>query len=148
MTLVVLLIYAWHLKLCCVLLLCLLSFLLFEIRGSCKSKIRSFTFDKVNVNKPVVDKLCRVLQPDFDGYLFYVRCVYHIINLILQDGLKHIKNEIQRIKDALIYITISPSIKQAFKKFCAEFEMTVMKIFVSDVGYRWNSTYLKLKSCK
>lgn len=49
----------------------------------CESKIRSFTFDNANVNKSVIDKLHRVLQPNFGGYLFHIRCVCHIFNLIV-----------------------------------------------------------------
>ena len=84
----------------------------------CESKIRSFTFDNASVNKVVIDKLHRILQPDFGGYLFHIRCVCHIFNLIVQDGLKHVKDEINRIRNALIYITITPSRKQVFEEFC------------------------------
>lgn len=66
-------------------------------------------------------------------YLFQVHCVCHFFNL---DGLTHIKNKIQRIRDTLIYIKISRSRK------------TDTKIFVSDVRHRRNSAYLLLKSCE
>lgn len=58
----------------------------------CESKIRSFTFDNATVNKVVINKLCRVLKLDFGGYVFHIRCVCHIFNLIVQDGLKYIKS--------------------------------------------------------
>ena len=114
----------------------------------CESKIRSFTFDNASVNKVVIDKLYRVLQPDFGGYLFHIRCVCHIFNLIVQDGLKHVKDEISRIRNALTYITITPSRKQAFEEFCEQAGNSNTKTFITDVGHRWNSTYLLLKSCE
>ena len=114
----------------------------------CESKIRSFTFDNASVNKVVIDKLHRVLQPDFGGYLFHIRCVCHIFNLIVQDGLKHVKDEISRIRNALTYITITPSRKQAFEEFCEQVGNSNTKTFITDVGHRWNSTYLLLKSCE
>lgn len=112
----------------------------------CEGKIRSFTFDNVSVNKIVAQKLHRTLQPDFGGHLFYIRCVCHILNLIVQNGLKHIKDELQNIRNALIYITISPHRKQAFEDYCIEIGVQNAKTFVNDVGHRWNSTYLLLKS--
>lgn len=51
-------------------------------------------FDNINVNKSVVDKLCRVLNSDFDDFLFHIRCVCHIFNLIVQNGMKYIKDQI------------------------------------------------------
>lgn len=68
-----------------------------------ESKIRSFTFDNANVNKSVIEKLQRVLQPKFGDYLFHIRCVCHILNLIVQDDLKYVKDEILRIRSALNY---------------------------------------------
>lgn len=52
----------------------------------------------------VVDKLYRVRQPDFGEYLFHIRYVCHILNLIVQDGSKYIKDELQRIRNAFLYI--------------------------------------------
>lgn len=86
----------------------------------CESKIHSFMFDNASVNNVVIDKLYRVLQSNFGGYLFHIRCVSHIFNLIVQDGLKHMKDEIQRIRNVLVYIMISPSRIQAFEEFCTE----------------------------
>lgn len=40
-----------------------------------ESKFLLFTFDNVSINKPVIDKIYRVLQPDFSDYLFHVHCV-------------------------------------------------------------------------
>ena len=114
----------------------------------CESKIRSFIFDNAYVNKVVIDKLHRVFQPDFGGYLFHIRCVCHIFNLIVQDGLKHVKDEISQIRNALTYITITPSRKQAFEEFCEQVGNSNTKTFITDVGHRWNSTYLLLKSCE
>lgn len=38
----------------------------------------------------------------------------------MQDGMWHIKDQIDRIRDALVYVIISPSRKQAFEEFYAQ----------------------------
>lgn len=83
----------------------------------CETKIRSFTFDNASINKLVVDQLCRILNPNFDGFPFHVHCICHIFNIIVQDELKQINIHIERDKNKLIFITISPYRKQTFKKF-------------------------------
>lgn len=64
-----------------------------------------------SVNKPVINTLCRVFNQDFGDCLFYVLCACHIFNLIVQDKMKYISKQIGRNRDALLYITISPSRK-------------------------------------
>lgn len=52
----------------------------------------------------------------FGNFLFHVRCVCNIFNLVVLDDMRHIKNQIDRIMDALIYITTLPSRKQVFEE--------------------------------
>lgn len=60
-------------------------------------------------NEPIINKLRRVLNRDFDGFLVHVRCICLLFNSIVQKGLKHISEQIRRIRDALIYIIILPN---------------------------------------
>lgn len=57
------------------------------IEYCCETKISNFIFDNATINKPIIDKLCRALNLDFDSFLFYVHCVWHILYLIVQDGM-------------------------------------------------------------
>lgn len=83
-----------------------------------ETKIHSFTFDNASINKLVVDKLCLILNHNFgDFFFFHFHFFCHIFNLIVWDELKQINIHIERDKNKLIFITISPYRKQTFKKF-------------------------------
>ena len=75
-----------------------------------------------------------------------MRCMAHIVNLVVQDGLKGEHETISRIRGAIRYIRNSPA---RYKKFqeCVEFEkLETKKLLSLDVPTRWNSTYLMLKT--
>ena len=42
------------------------------------------------------------------GFMLHMRCVAHILNLIVQNGLSFIGDGIERIRDSVIYWTRSP----------------------------------------
>ncbi|XP_016480700.2 zinc finger BED domain-containing protein RICESLEEPER 3-like [Nicotiana tabacum] len=66
----------------------------------------------------------------------------HIINLIVQDGLKEIGDSIKRVRQAMRYIRQSPTRIKKFKDSCEMANITCKKILCLDVSTRWNSTYL------
>lgn len=72
----------------------------------CKIKILDLLLIMQLLIKSVVDILCRDFNPDYSYFLFHV---FHIFNLIIQNGLKHISEHVNRIGNTLIFITISPS---------------------------------------
>ncbi|KAL0403928.1 UNVERIFIED_CONTAM: hypothetical protein Sradi_2033600 [Sesamum radiatum] len=112
----------------------------------------SITVDNASSN----DGAIAYLKKKFDnwgqnilgGRYVHMRCMAHIVNLVVQDGLKG-KDEheaISRIRGAIRYIRNSPA---RYKKFqeCVEFEKLETKKFLSlDVPTRWNSTYLMLET--
>ncbi|XP_019416393.1 PREDICTED: zinc finger BED domain-containing protein RICESLEEPER 2-like [Lupinus angustifolius] len=74
------------------------------------------------------------------GALFHVRCCAHILNLLVQDGLKEIKDVIYNIRESVKYINHNDS---RLKKFCDVVEQKHLKErkLVIDCPTRWNFTF-------
>lgn len=83
-----------------------------------------------------------------NGQHLHMGCVVHIINLIVQDGLKEIGDSVRRVRQAVKYIRQSPMRIQNFKDYCEIEKITSKKSLCLDVVTRWNSTYMMLKSAK
>ncbi|GMI96937.1 DAYSLEEPER [Hibiscus trionum] len=80
-----------------------------------------------------------------NGKYMLTRCVAHVINLIVQEGVKHDSVFVDRVRTIVRYIRASPSRIKKFYK-CAEEEMIDTKAYLClDMPTRWNSTYMKLK---
>ena len=78
------------------------------------------------------------------GKYLHMRCMAHIINLMVTDGLKEIAPSIACVRAAVRYIRQSPSRLKRFKD-CVEMEKIESKrLLCLDVPTRWNSTYLML----
>lgn len=78
------------------------------------------------------------------GEYLHVRCVAHIMNLVVNDGLKLSNDSVCRVRNAVRYVRQSPSRLQKFKS-CVEMEKIESKsLLCLDVPTRWNSTYMML----
>nr|GEY96811.1 hypothetical protein [Tanacetum cinerariifolium] len=73
-----------------------------------------------------------------------VRCFAHILNLVVQDGLKERGISVDRIRVAVRWIQLSPARIKKFKEFCILINIECEKSIVVDVSTRWNRTYLML----
>ncbi|KAH9698266.1 BED-type domain-containing protein [Citrus sinensis] len=81
-----------------------------------------------------------------DGDFLHMRCCAHILNLIVNEGLKDLHVSISRIRNAVKYVKSSPARLKKFK-ICVEHErIEDAGLVVQDVSTRWNSTYLMLES--
>jgi len=83
------------------------------------------------------------------GKYLHMRCIAHIVNLIVNDGIKELGSSVARVRSAVKYVRSSPSRLQKFKN-CVEIEkIEWSKTLCLDVPTRWNSTYLMLNTaCK
>ena len=78
----------------------------------------------------------------------HMRCIAHVINLVVVDGLKDVNPSVKRVRDAIRYIKSSPARLSKFKE-CIDWEGIQNKSSLClDVLTRWNSTYLMLKTAE
>ncbi|KAM3250252.1 hypothetical protein P3L10_004321 [Capsicum annuum] len=79
-----------------------------------------------------------------NGEHLHVRCMAHIINLIVQDGLKVTGVSIEMVRKAVKYIRQSPARCKRFQECCEDLDINSKKSLCLDVSMRCNSTYLIL----
>ena len=109
-------------------------------------KFFSITFNNASNNKSVINLFIRTIREGPLSEIFHVRCVCHIINLIVQDGLKLISLSLGAIQSTLRFLDSSSELQE----FYALYKSIGLKKrkFHRDVVHRWNSTYVMLKSCR
>ncbi|KAI3939815.1 hypothetical protein MKW92_046260 [Papaver armeniacum] len=80
------------------------------------------------------------------GDLFHVRCCCHILNLVVQDGLrvKEFKEMLENIKDSIAFMFASSMRYGQFRNACRSVGVRPKKL-QTDCEHRWNSTYMMLK---
>lgn len=78
------------------------------------------------------------------GEFFHVRCSAHILNLIVQDGLKVISESLRKIRESIKYVTASESREILFGKCVDSVGLDLKAGLILDVQTRWNSTYKML----
>lgn len=82
------------------------------------------------------------------GQHLHMRCVAHIVNLVVQDGLKIMCHPVNRIRNAIKYVRASPMRLKVFKK-CVELSKVDSKGLLNvDVSTRWNSTFVMLNTAE
>ncbi|KAK3204623.1 hypothetical protein Dsin_018669 [Dipteronia sinensis] len=109
-------------------------------------RILSITLDNASANTKSIALFTERNIPQAGGYFFHQRCACHIINLVVQSGLKKISNRIERIRDAISWIGSSNPRFQEFGRHCTLNGLRPRR-FQTDMPVRWNSTYLMLKNC-
>ncbi|WOL04253.1 zinc finger BED domain-containing protein RICESLEEPER 2-like [Canna indica] len=79
-----------------------------------------------------------------NGKYLHTRCIAHIINLIVQDGLKDLDPAIRWVREAVKYIRSSPARLKKFKECADSVKVECKSTLCLDVCTRWNFTYLML----
>nr|KYP38020.1 Putative AC transposase [Cajanus cajan] len=75
---------------------------------------------------------------------FHMRCCAHILNLVMNDGLKDVHNSIASIRTTIRFVRSSTQRLAKFKE-CVEFsKIECKKLLCLDVPTRCNSTYMML----
>ena len=114
-------------------------------------KIFSITLDCAssndNVQNMLKEHLCLSNILLLNGEFFHLRCPAHILNLIIQYGLKVASDALHKIRQGVHYVRASESRKKQFFE-CVEqvggIDTSIGLRF--DYVTRWNSTYTMLES--
>ena len=75
-----------------------------------------------------------------------MRCIAHILNLIVTDGMKEASKSVKKIREAIRYIKNSPLRVGKFKEISAFVGISCQSSLSLNVPTRWNSTYLMLQT--
>ncbi|XP_043714676.1 zinc finger BED domain-containing protein RICESLEEPER 2-like [Telopea speciosissima] len=73
-------------------------------------------------------------------------CCAHVLNLIAQDGLKHIDESVTLIRSSIAYVKGSQARKVKFLDICKQLSSPSSKRLHENVTTRWNSIYIMLDS--
>ncbi|KAK9187258.1 hypothetical protein WN944_018650 [Citrus x changshan-huyou] len=115
-----------------------------------EKRIFSLTVDNASSNDVCVVMLKSQLRLRnalvCDGDFFHIRCCAHIINLIVQQGLKEIEKEIEKARESVKYVKGSQVRKIKFLECVKQVSLDDKKGLRQDVPTRWNSTFLMLDS--
>ncbi|KAF7152618.1 hypothetical protein RHSIM_Rhsim01G0147200 [Rhododendron simsii] len=115
-----------------------------------ENKLFSFTLDNASANDVLVDLLKNHLNLNNalvdEGSCFHVRCCAHILNLVVQMGLKEIDVVVDKIRECVKYMKGSQARKQKLLECVAQYSLDSKRGLRQDVPTRWNSTYLMLAS--
>ncbi|PWA46371.1 zinc finger BED domain-containing protein RICESLEEPER 2 [Artemisia annua] len=108
--------------------------------------VMTITVDNISSNDKALEYLVENLPTKYDGGKhFHIRCMAHILNLIVKDGLKTFNKEVSNIALAVKYIKHSSqrvtNFKESIEKTCNS-----KKFLVSECPTRWNSTHDMLKT--
>ena len=76
----------------------------------------------------------------------HMRCIAHILNLVVNEGLKESGMSVKRVREAVRYVKNSPARLHKFREFAYLLGVESKCSLSLDVPTRWNSTYVMLQT--
>ena len=76
----------------------------------------------------------------------HMRCIAHILNLVVNEGMKESGQLVKRVREVVRYIRNSPARFHKFREFADLIGVETKCSLSLDVPTRWNSTYVMLKT--
>ncbi|KAL2941002.1 putative AC transposase [Bienertia sinuspersici] len=114
-----------------------------------EGKTFSMTCDNAGSMDVMVARLKSDLQTfgtlPLGGRFFHVRCCAHILNLIVQSGMKVIDASVLKVRETVNYIAGSDNRLVLFEKCVVDSKSNFVGKLLIDCATRWNSTYQMLK---
>jgi len=115
-----------------------------------EDKVFTLTLDNASANDVSVDLLKNQLIENnaliSDGSFFHIRCCAHVLNLVVQEGLKDIDSVVKKIRESVKYVRGSQIRKKKFLECVNLVGLDSKRGLRQDVPTRWNSTFLMLDS--
>ena len=112
-------------------------------------KIFSITLDNARCNDNMQDLLADSLSVfgslPCDGEYFHVRCGAHVLNLIVQDGLKCVSDSLSKIRQLVRHWTSSEARKMKFAECVSGVGLDCSTGLLLDCPTRWNSTFMMIQ---
>ncbi|KAK9091066.1 hypothetical protein Sjap_024243 [Stephania japonica] len=111
-------------------------------------RVFTVTVDNATSNDVAVFYLARKVRNwgglVLDGEFFHVRCVAHILNLVVKEGLEELDSSIEKIRYFVRYVRSSSARSLTFKTYVEQEKLNTNGGICLDVSTRWNSTFLML----
>uniref|UniRef100_A0ACD5Y5K0 Uncharacterized protein n=2 Tax=Avena sativa TaxID=4498 RepID=A0ACD5Y5K0_AVESA len=112
-----------------------------------EKKISTVTLDNCTSN----DKAMQVLPDKLDtnalmleGKYVHMRCVAHILNLVVKDGLAVMEPGVERVRGSVGFWSATPKRHEKFEKMARLMNIEYTCRLSLDCKTRWNSTYIML----
>uniref|UniRef100_A0A803N3X8 GRF-type domain-containing protein n=1 Tax=Chenopodium quinoa TaxID=63459 RepID=A0A803N3X8_CHEQI len=112
-------------------------------------KLFTVTVDNASSNDVACAHLSRMVRRTGcinDGKNLHVRCIAHIINLIVWDGIKEHGVCIDKVRNVVKYVKNSPARILRFKDLVQKANIDSKSSLSFDVPTRWNFTYIMLET--
>ncbi|KAL4302000.1 hypothetical protein GQ457_10G011150 [Hibiscus cannabinus] len=111
-------------------------------------RVFTITVDNASANGVGIEYLRKKLSHRntcvANGKYMHMRCVAHIINLIVKEGVKYASVSVDRVRAVVRYIRASPLRMKRFYDRAKEEMIDTKARLQLDVPTRWNSTYMML----
>ncbi|KAH1031552.1 hypothetical protein J1N35_043726 [Gossypium stocksii] len=112
-------------------------------------RVFTITVDNASANSVAIEYLRKKLNHRnasvANENFIHMRCVAHILNLIVQYGIKDAFVSVDRVRGVVRYISASPSRLTKFNQWVKEEMIDSKAQLCLDVSIRWNSTDMMLK---
>ncbi|KAK4280639.1 hypothetical protein QN277_012238 [Acacia crassicarpa] len=113
-------------------------------------KVFTLTVDNASANDSALGYLKRRLRSwkglVCQGDYLQLRCCAHVLNLVVNEGIREMKESFEAIRNAVRYVRSSPSRFLKFKTWAESEKIDTKSLVCLDVSTRWNSTYLMLEA--